>query len=68
MLSYPKIDRYLSTTSNSDDVLEFHGFCDVPNAVYCAAVYTRVISNYSVGTSLLTAKCRQFLKADSRIG
>ena len=61
MISYPKID-HVSTTSNSDDVLELHGFCDASNAAYCAAVYTRVISNSSVVTTLLTAKCRQFVR------
>ena len=31
------IDRYVSTTSNPDDVLELHGFSDVSKVACCAA-------------------------------
>ena len=61
-IKHISIDRYVSTTSNPDDFLELHGFCNASNAAYCAAIYTRVISNSSVLTSLLAAKCQQFLK------
>ena len=56
-IKHINIDRYVSTTSNPDDVLGIHYFCDVSKVAYCAAIYVRVISNSSVVTSLLTAKC-----------
>ena len=42
------IDRYVSATSNPDDVLELHGLCDTSKVTYYAAIYFRVISNSSV--------------------
>ena len=56
-IKHINIDRYVSTTSNPDDVLELHGFCDASTAAYCAAIYSRIISNSPVITSLLLAKC-----------
>ena len=61
------IDRYVSTTSNPDDIFELHGFCDASKVAYCAAIYVRVISNSSVVTSLLTAKCRLVPNKDHTI-
>ena len=34
-IKHINIDRYVSTTSNPDEVLELHGFCD--KVAYCAA-------------------------------
>ena len=56
-IKHINIDCYVSTTSNPDDVLELHGFCDASKIAYCAAIYVQVISNSLVVTSLLTAKC-----------
>ena len=61
-INHINIDRYIPTTSNSDDVLELHDFYDALNVAYCAAIYIGFISNSFVVTPLLTAKCRQFFK------
>ena len=57
-IKHINIDCYVSTTSNPDDVLELHGFCDASEVAYCATIYIPVISNSSVITSLLAAKCQ----------
>ena len=66
-IKHINIDRYVSTTSNPDDVLELHGFCDASTVAYCAAVDIRVISNSPVITSLLVAKCRLVQMKDHSI-
>ena len=38
-IKHINIDGYVSTTSNPDDVLELHGFCDASTVAYCAAIY-----------------------------
>ena len=47
-IKHINIDGYVSATSNPDDVLELHGFCDASTVAYCAAIYIRVISNSPV--------------------
>ena len=66
-IKHINIDCYVSTTSNPDDVLELHGFCDASTVAYCAAIYIRVISNSPVITSLLVAKCRLVQMKDHSI-
>ena len=66
-IKHINVDRYVSTTLNADDVLELYGFCYASKVAYCDAIYIRVISNSSVVTSLLTAKCRLVLNKDHTI-
>ena len=57
-IKHINIDRYVSTTSNADDVSGRYGFCYASKVAYCDAIYIRVIFSSSVVTSLRTAKCR----------
>ena len=47
-INHTNIDHYVPTTSNPVDILEFHGFCDIPNGANFTAIYIRAMSNFIV--------------------
>lgn len=53
-----RIPRWVST-SNSDRIVELHGFCDASKSAFAAAVYIRTVgSEGKINVSLFTAKTR----------
>lgn len=53
-----KLPRWINT-SNGDETLELHGFCDASSEAYAAVVYARVVDKHGdIHISLVTAKTK----------